>query len=588
MNSAPPHSALPSQNTAPNMAALIAANDAALAALAALPPFEPVASVGYVSQGRLLILADDSSATLTAQAMSALQQSLSVAVLWRGKDVPAFNADDVEIKRGEVDSLTGYLGAFALQWREASTAGSATSSPAQSSAFDLVLDLSREPVFSMHQPPQGVFRAHDAASLAAALAELPNSVGEFEKPKFFNYKESLCAHSRSKKSGCNKCIEICSTQAISSAGDTVVVDPHLCMGCGACASVCPSGAMRYQYPRVADRGVQLRAAVSAYRETLNAPNAAPVLVFRASSTVTLALPPNAIAMDAWHVASIGADIMLGAVAYGAAGVVLLGDGSEAPAYQAGLEREMTLAETILHALGYTGKHFAWVSAAAENDVETTIADIARAITSPRVATFHLTDDKRATMEFAIEHLVQAASLRTAAPSADAMPASIALPAGSLYGTLNVDREKCTMCLACAGACPASALMDGGEEPKLKFLERNCVQCGLCANTCPENAITLVPRLNLTETRKKEVVLNETEPFNCVSCGKALGTRKLIDTMMAKLVGHSMFAEPGSLRRLQMCADCRVVDMMSNKHEISVLTGKPMNMDDANAAKKGGE
>ena len=38
----------------------------------------------------------------------------------------------------------------------------------------------------------------------------------------------------------------------------------------------------------------------------------------------------------------------------------------------------------------------------------------------------------------------------------------------------------------------------------------------------------------------------------------------------KLVGHSMFQGEGQLKRLQMCADCRVVDMMSNKREASVL------------------
>jgi len=32
-------------------------------------------------------------------------------------------------------------------------------------------------------------------------------------------------------------------------------------------------------------------------------------------------------------------------------------------------------------------------------------------------------------------------------------------------------------------------------------------------------------------------------------------------MLAKLAGHSMFAEPGALERLKMCADCRVLDKM---------------------------
>jgi hypothetical protein len=36
----------------------------------------------------------------------------------------------------------------------------------------------------------------------------------------------------------------------------------------------------------------------------------------------------------------------------------------------------------------------------------------------------------------------------------------------------------------------------------------------------------------------------------------------------------MFTGGGALRRLQMCADCRVVDMMENKAETSIFDVKP--------------
>ena len=42
------------------------------------------------------------------------------------------------------------------------------------------------------------------------------------------------------------------------------------------------------------------------------------------------------------------------------------------------------------------------------------------------------------------------------------------------------------------------------------------------------------------------------------------TEKMIAGMLGKLAGHSMFAEPGSLDRLKMCADCRVIDLL--KHQ----------------------
>ena len=41
---------------------------------------------------------------------------------------------------------------------------------------------------------------------------------------------------------------------------------------------------------------------------------------------------------------------------------------------------------------------------------------------------------------------------------------------------------------------------------------------------------------------------------------------MIDNMVGRLASHSMFAEPGAIERLKMCADCRVVDMLQNaKH-----------------------
>jgi ferredoxin len=129
-------------------------------------------------------------------------------------------------------------------------------------------------------------------------------------------------------------------------------------------------------------------------------------------------------------------------------------------------------------------------------------------------------------------------------------------------------------MACVGACPASALVDGRDAPMLKLIERNCVQCGLCVVTCPENAVRLAPRLLLTAQAKHEVVLNQAEPFNCVRCGKPFSTKQMIDSMVGRLSAHSMFATGGALRRLQMCADCRVVDMMANKDEISIFDVKP--------------
>jgi ferredoxin len=184
-----------------------------------------------------------------------------------------------------------------------------------------------------------------------------------------------------------------------------------------------------------------------------------------------------------------------------------------------------------------------------------------AATVAKAAAFNLSPEKRTTLDFELDHLARQA------PSPREM---IPLSAGAPFGTLQVDKEACTLCKACIGACPEAALLDAEDAPKLRFIERNCVQCGLCEKTCPEDAITLVPRLLLGTQAKEAVVLNEAQPFNCIRCGKPFGTRQMVDNMLGKLGAHSMFAGAGALKRLQMCGDCRVVDMMDNKSETTIF------------------
>ena len=172
-------------------------------------------------------------------------------------------------------------------------------------------------------------------------------------------------------------------------------------------------------------------------------------------------------------------------------------------------------------------------------------------------------DKRTTLDLALDHLLQNATL---------VPEAIALPApASPFGNLIVDTAKCTLCLACVGACPEAALADNADKPQLRFFEKNCVQCGLCASTCPEDAIRLQPRLLLADggkARTQPRVLNEAEPFSCVRCGKPFGTLKAIEAMVGRLAGHSMF-QGAAAERLRMCGDCRVIDLHTRSDEVRI-------------------
>jgi ferredoxin len=576
---------------------------AALLAMAALPEPEPVPSVEFKSQGQVLIVGPAAAALDWAERLSA-QLEVSVLITSAGQaELPLERK--YPIWSGKPSALRGWLGAFELEWRqenpidlerctrcnaclracpedaigydyqidlakckdhrecvkacgEIGAIDFSRTDVSRKEAFDLVLDLSREPLIRTHELPQGYFApGDDPLEQALAARELAALVGEFEKPRFFRYREKICAHSRSGRQGCNACIDVCSTGAIRADGDHVKVEPHLCAGCGGCATVCPSGAMTYAYPTPAEVGIRLKTALATYR---GAGGKDACILFHDPTDGRAALlsygrkgkglPARVIPVECFHVASIGIDLMLGAMAYGASQVCILSTEKTAPGYLEATQRQMRYAETIVNALGYAGRHFSVL----ENPAD--LWEIEAAATAAKAATFNLSPDKRTTLDFAIDHLAKGEQK------------AIPLPAGAPFGALTVNKQTCTLCKACVGACPESALIDATETPALRFIERNCVQCGLCVDTCPEDAIALAPRLLIGKEAKEAVTLNEAEPFSCVRCGKPFGTRQMVENMLGKLGGHSMFA--GGTRRLQMCGDCRVVDMVENKAESTIF------------------
>ncbi len=434
--------------------------------------------------------------------------------------------------------------------------------------FDLVLDLHAAPWIKLHQPPQGYFApGSDAVAQARQRLEIATLTGEFEKPKFFNYKASLCAHSRSGQPGCNQCIDVCSAAAIRSDGDRIFVEPHLCVGCGACTTVCPSGALTYAYPSVPDFGARIRTLLSTYAGQAAATPASCCTPKTAatrspgSPAAARACRRRVIPVEVHHIASVGIDVWLAALAWGASQVAVLATGDEAPEYRAALAFQMRLGDTIANALGYQGEHFRIVDGADVAQLRNRRSGIGRsALDRTRGG------DVRADAGKAHDARPGARPSRAACAGAAAGDSAAQ---GAPFGAIAINADTCTMCLACVGSCPEAAILDNMEAPQVRFIESKCVQCGICAATCPEHAITLTPRLNLTPAAKAPAVLNEAAIFKCIGCGKPLGTDKMIATMLGKLSGHSMFASPGALDRLKMCADCRVVDLIRNEKSADI-------------------
>ena len=599
---------------------------AALLAAAHLPEPAPVPTVTFKSAGRLLIIGALDAAE---QAAALVADVLDVTLFTQGPG----NAGGAQARRfpvlgGRITGLTGWLGAFELQWaadnpidldlctrcnacvaacpenaigldyqidlsacqshracvKVCQVAGAidfTREAAAHQERFDLVLDLrpaDATPTFLQHALPQGYFR-WDGREMGTLL-RLRELVGEFEKPKFFAYKQKLCAHSRNETVGCNACVDICSAEAITSdkSRQQIKVNPNLCVGCGACTTVCPTGALTYAYPGATDQGLKLKTLLSTYTAAggkdavllLHSQECGQALVEELGRAAQLKIahgvPAHVLPVALWHTASTGVDLWLSAVAFGASQIVVLVTSEEAPQYLDGLEAQMAVAQAILNGLGYAGTHLKLLRARNPTDLDAGLQALShtRQTVPSAAARFAVAQEKRSTLELALDHLIAQAPL----PAAQ-RPEAIALPAaGAPLGTITVNKDRCTLCLSCVSACPASALQDNPQLPQLRFIEQNCVQCGLCATTCPEDAIALQPRLLLTPERSQLRVLNEAKPWACVRCSKPFGTVKAIEAMLGKLSGHAMF-QGEALERLKMCSDCRVIDLYSSQSETKV-------------------
>jgi ferredoxin len=524
---------------------------AALVAEANLPvrgELTGVRTLDVLSEGLCLIIGPGEVAL---EAAEQLRDILSVTVLLSDMSAPPVGAS-FEVIRGAMRQAQGALGGFELQLDrlqqiEPGGRGMPEFGPANDGAHtqcDIILDLSgASALFPAPEKREGYLRADPKHPAAVAKAVLAASqlTGTFEKPLYVRLEPALCAHSRAGQPACSNCLNACPTGAITTAGDFVSIDPMICAGCGACSSLCPSGAISYDVPPVETLLRRLRELADTYRK--EAGSAPRLLVHNEShgrEMISLSarmgrgLPADVISFEISALASFGHAEILATLGVGFAAVdVLVSPGTDRDT----LQREAELAQAIsARSIGLLELEDPDALSDALFD-----AEVPDAVDTPILP---MGTRRQVT--------------RTAAKALAAKDAILALPDSAPYGAVLVDTAACTLCLSCVSLCPSGALGDNPDAPQLRFQEDACLQCGLCVNICPEKAITLEPRLNLSDAAFNQVVLHEEEPFACIECGSLFGVKSTVEKITEKLAGkHAMFANPETAKMIQMCDNCRI-------------------------------
>lgn len=524
---------------------------------------EATSQIQYDSNGHALIIGSASQALAVASAFKTNGMTVVEVDPELSQTQKQLTDDGVAVFSVPALTLSGHLGAYRASVPATRTEEAefdlGVSVYLESGCFDVVLDLSPQAHIPLYLSPFGYRHASSEQDIADAVAELSDMKGEFDKPRYFNYNQSICAHSRSELDGCQRCLDVCAAGAITSKGEGITVDPFLCQGCGSCATVCPSGAMSYAYPRPAN-------AIERSRQALTEAGASILLLHTEAHKAAVDaanLPATILPLEVEEVSAFGIDYWLSMLAGFACRIVLLSDAqADDPNRQAMLE-QMSLLQELLQGVGVAEQAVVLSnSALVSDDISGSVLDESSWNSSMlkdiKPAEFATHNDKRQTIRLALDALSEQLT---------ATDKVVPLAPGAPFGRVIVDQQSCTLCLSCVSICPAKALQEGQDTPALRFVEANCLQCGLCETACPESAISLQAQYvwDSISARQRET-LHEEEPFHCLVCHTPFTTRAMMNAMTEKLSGHWMFQDSKAMRRMKMCGDCRVRDMFEEDRQ----------------------
>jgi len=343
---------------------------------------------------------------------------------------------------------------------------------------------------------------------------------------------------------CRFCSDACLYSAISHEGSTARIDPARCIHCGACAAVCPSGAL--QPPVFSDDEYRALLREFAFR---SASFENPLVVFTSDLGISmleaearsgLGLLEGMVAVRSPTAAPLGWPHYLWAASAGVPvlSVCLAEEASKHPEAKGAEERAHAAYETLrgsyktlvsYRTLGPTEK----LSDICAESAQHAIRRLGVSFTPPgsRVDAVHGVP------------LSVVADTEVRLPGLNSFDVSV--------------NEKCTLCGTCSNVCPVRAFTVAtvGGEMELRFSPGQCTGCGICVAECPEGAMEVAKAFSPAWLDFKSRTVKARDPVElCRRCGKAVGSHSSLSKLHDHLVQQGSAALADSV---YLCQECKV-------------------------------
>lgn len=333
-----------------------------------------------------------------------------------------------------------------------------------------------------------------------------------------------CVEVRNRNAGCHACADACTSGAIGVADGLLSVDPARCIGCGTCATVCPTCALEAQSPSDAELLARAEAAARAAGATC---------VFACSDALDAAVggyDPAKVA-EVRCLGRVDESLIAELAARGVERFVLVGRGCDGCAHVPGrraAERVASTAEALLEAWGapvevafaeqlpaqVTCERWSAVdrapAAEAADGVPACACGCPAGAGDPAAAGVPAVEDGQESCEApAAERALPPQKVGRTGTLPHHVPnrrgrlfsalATLGEPAPAtlttrLWASVSIDAEACSSCRACAVFCPTGALRAFDDRATgtmgVEHEPAKCVACGCCRDVCPHGAIAL--------------------------------------------------------------------------------------------------